>query len=366
MIESPASCYFAASNSSGGFRSYYGEIFADDRVDHLYIIKGGPGTGKSHFMKAVARHGRGRGYCVTEYACSSDPASLDGLILSKEGTPTLGFLDGTPPHPREPAFPGVREELVNLGAFWNSRQLIEQGETIRRLSEGKSAAYRRAYAYLSACGAVDSAAESRVEDCIREDRIRALVERILRGQPKGGRDCKLLPALRRAVGMTGEVCLHTFEQEAVRSGGAVLALEDHYGVAYRVTRTLFERSRAVGHEVYVSYDPIHPHKIDGLYYPDGGLCILVGDVDTAAVTEAGIPLRSIPLRRFLHAEPFREIRGDLRRACAECNRLTEAALEELSSAAKFHFELEGIYSEAMNFKAKEAFTEQFCNDLFAE
>ena len=175
-----------------------------------------------------------------------------------------------------------------------------------------------------------------------------------------------LPALRRAVGMTGEVCLHTFEQEAVRSGGAVLALEDHYGVAYRVTRTLFERSRAVGHEVYVSYDPIHPHKIDGLYYPDGGLCILVGDVDTAAVTEAGIPLRSIPLRRFLHAEPFREIRGDLRRACAECNRLTEAALEELSSAAKFHFELEGIYSEAMNFKAKEAFTEQFCNDLFAE
>ena len=80
--------YFPASKSSHGIRNYYGDLFTDTRTDRLYIIKGGPGTGKSPFMKVVARHARNRGYAVTEYACSSDPASLDGLMLPRDGSPT--------------------------------------------------------------------------------------------------------------------------------------------------------------------------------------------------------------------------------------------------------------------------------------
>ena len=171
MIEAPSPRYFAASNSANGFRNYYGDIFTDDRVDRLYIIKGGPGTGKSYFMKTVAEQARRRDYAVTEYACSSDPTSLDGLILEKEGAPTMGFVDGTPPHPREPALPGVREELVHLGAFWNRRLLSERAEDICRLTTAKGAAYRRAYAYLAACGQVDRAAESMMAGCVRQDRL---------------------------------------------------------------------------------------------------------------------------------------------------------------------------------------------------
>ena len=33
--------YFAASNSSEGFKSYFSEVF--ERADRLYVIKGGPG-----------------------------------------------------------------------------------------------------------------------------------------------------------------------------------------------------------------------------------------------------------------------------------------------------------------------------------
>ena len=53
----PARC-FAASNSAEGFRNYYGALFTDTSPDFLYIIKGGPGTGKSHFMKQIARYAR--------------------------------------------------------------------------------------------------------------------------------------------------------------------------------------------------------------------------------------------------------------------------------------------------------------------
>ena len=367
--------YFAASNSSRGFCNYYGECFSEARVDHLYVIKGGPGTGKSHFMREVARYARERGYTVTEYACSSDPASLDGVWLTRDGSPSIALLDGTPPHVREPALPGVKEEIVNLGAFWNSRRLVGQGDTVRRLAEGQSAAFGRAYAYLAAVGSVDRAADSLIAGCMLEDRVNALVERILRRLPledgkepqvrslhaslSGGRRTPV-PALRRAVSMSGVTCLHTFERESARAGGTVLVLEDHYGLAYTVTRALFERRKALGAGLLVSYDPVLPHKIDGLYHPANGLCILVGHAEP----EEGSNTRAISLRRLADADALREVRGELRRSCALRESLLACALQEMASASRFHFELERIYAEAMDFGAKEAFTERFCEDVF--
>ena len=359
MIESASPRYFAASNSCKGFCNYYGDIFTDTRADRLYIIKGGPGTGKSHFMKVVARRARAEGYRVTEYACSSDPASLDGILLSREGSPTLGFLDGTAPHVREPSLPGVKEEIINLGDFWNSRLLAGQSETIHRLTAGKSAAYDRAYAYLAACGEVDIAAESLMDGCVRKDRMEALADRILRHQPTGETFAPL-PALRRALGMTGKVCLHTLEQEAADRGGTILIPEDYYGLAYRLTGALFVRSRKAFHNLWVSYDPIYPHKIDGLYYPDSGLCILAGHAEPPEGTAA----RTLSLRRYADTEGLRAVRGELRHALSLRDRLAESAQRELEGAAKCHFELETIYSAAMDFERKEAFTEAFCEELF--
>lgn len=361
MTEPTAPRYFAASNSCRGFCNYYGDLFVDSRVDRLYIIKGGPGTGKSHFMKVVARRARAVGYRVTEYACSSDPASLDGLLLNREGSPTLGFLDGTAPHVREPVLPGVKEEMINLGQFWNSRLLAGQSDTIRTLTAGKSAAYGRAYAYLAACGEVDRAVESLMESCICGERLEALADRILRHQPKG-KGFSAVPALRRAVGMTGQVCLHTFERETAQNGGTLLIVEDYYGLGYRLTSALLERSHRAGHRLWVSYDPVYPQKIDGLYYPDSHLCVLVGHAEPPE----DCPLRTISLRRYADPTLLKGIRGELRHGYAQRDRLLESAQRELASAATFHFDLETIYSAAMDFSQKEAFTEEFCKSLFGE
>ena len=53
--------FFAAANSVKGFVSFYGEIFAAPSIERRYIIKGGPGTGKSSFMKKVARAAKDAG-----------------------------------------------------------------------------------------------------------------------------------------------------------------------------------------------------------------------------------------------------------------------------------------------------------------
>ena len=350
----PRQC-FAASNSCEGFKSYYGEIFADPGIERLYVIKGGPGTGKSHFMRAVARRARKGGYAVTEYLCSSDPASLDGLVLSKEGAPTVGLLDGTPPHVYEPTLPGIREELLNLGEFWDAAILAGHREAITSLTKKKAAAYANAYSALSAAGNMDRICDALITPCILRDRLPAFASRLLRDEPKGG-IYSAVPALRRGVSMMGRHTLHSFEASARR----LLIADDLYGMGYRLTEAMLEISRACGHRVLVSHHPVYPNKVDGLFYPATGLCVLVGDAEPPE----NIPARSLSLRRYADAKDLLEIRGELRRTLSIREQLTDTAMRHLSVAATHHFELEKIYSSAMNFVAKEAFTERFCQGVF--
>ena len=160
--------------------------------------------------------------------------------------------------------------------------------------------------------------------------------------------------------MTGEVCLHTFEADCAAAGGTLLVAEDYYGLGYHLTAVLHSLSMKKRQTVLVSYHPVYPNKIDGLYYPESGLCVLVGHAEPPE----GAVTRTVTLRRYAHAEALRSVRGELRHAQALRERLMDSVLRDLSSASRAHFELEKIYSAAMDFRAKEAFTESFCATLF--
>ena len=111
--------YFAAQNSGEGFLNYFPQIFFG--YERIYILKGGPGTGKSYFLSAIADMAAARGMACICYLCSSDPDSLDGVCLPELG---IAVLDGTSPHNVEPALVGAREEIVNLGQFWDAAQAL--------------------------------------------------------------------------------------------------------------------------------------------------------------------------------------------------------------------------------------------------
>ena len=89
--------YFAASNSAEGFFSYYPQCFDASRIRHVYAVKGGPGTGKSRFLRDVAQAGESLGWQCEYIYCSSDPDSLDGVILTGEET-CIALVDATAPH----------------------------------------------------------------------------------------------------------------------------------------------------------------------------------------------------------------------------------------------------------------------------
>ena len=45
--------FFASANGYTGFRSYFDEIFDSRDYTAIYVLKGGPGTGKSTLLKVL-------------------------------------------------------------------------------------------------------------------------------------------------------------------------------------------------------------------------------------------------------------------------------------------------------------------------
>lgn len=145
-------CYFGSANSYGGFVSNFNKIFAASKVDKLFIIKGGPGTGKSTLMKKIHKR-YAEGFDTTVLLCSSDPESFDGVLIS-DGRNTVAIVDGTAPHVVDPKFPGAIEEIVNLADAFDLQILATRKNDIVGLTENKKSAYDNAYAALQTAGGI--------------------------------------------------------------------------------------------------------------------------------------------------------------------------------------------------------------------
>ena len=144
--------YFGAANGFSGFRSNFNKIFEPRLLDKLFIIKGGPGTGKSTLMRRI-KENYSANFDVTTILCSSDPNSLDGLIISKNGI-TVGIADGTAPHALDAQYPGAVEEIINLGDGFDFDKLRRNKSDILSLSESKKRYYNSAYASLNIAGSI--------------------------------------------------------------------------------------------------------------------------------------------------------------------------------------------------------------------
>lgn len=151
---------FPGSNSAYGFFSYYTYIVWPE-VIKLFIIKGGPGTGKSTFMKASGQEMLEKGFNVEYHYCSANSRSLDGVTFPELGT---GIIDGTAPHINDPVYPGAVDEIVDLGIFLHKKLLQENREEIIRLSRKKGEFFKAAYVFLSTAKQYLDAAEQELEN----------------------------------------------------------------------------------------------------------------------------------------------------------------------------------------------------------
>ncbi len=137
--------YFGSANTCYGFKNCFDNICPNGTT---YILKGGPGTGKSTFMKKIGEYFEKKGEDVEYFYCSSDIDSLDGVrIVGKN----ICIVDGTAPHVTEAKIPHVTEDIVNLGEYITND--VKRHKTqIEHLLENKKQCFDMAYIYLKCAG----------------------------------------------------------------------------------------------------------------------------------------------------------------------------------------------------------------------
>lgn len=350
---------FMGANSPIGFCSFFEEIYDPYKNHHPYIIKGGPGTGKSTLMKKVARKAEEKGYETELIYCSSDPKSLDGIIVKDIG---ISVIDGTSPHVIEPKFPGAVENIINMGDFWDKKRLAEKSDVIRSLTLENSMHHFRSARYLSAAGAINSENVRLASSFVKEDKINSFAIRFVSREMPAKRKKGIGKRMRRFIsGITPEGVV--FLDDSVKAQAVrVIGIKDSYSaVSPLILQRIGDLAVKNGYDVIFCQCPLKPK----------GDCehIIIPEVSLALVTvrkEHNISLecdRLIHCKRFMYPEA-ENYSQRLRSGKKLCSHLIGESINSLKSAKETHDRLEKEYIEVMDFHALNDYTDIITEEMF--
>ncbi len=336
--------FFIGANTGRGFVCYAEDTFRDLRK--LYLIKGGPGTGKSTLMKQVAAAAEEKGITVEYYRCSSDPDSLDGIVLRDM---SVGFVDATAPHVMESRYPGAREEILDLGIFWNAAMLEERFHEIKALSDEKAETFASVYQYMSVASSLRRERNRLLRSCTIEDKLRKAIARMMKNF-EGGEN--VTPHIRQigSVGMKGVTMLPTYETMAESRW----QISDVRGLRSAVFEEILQQALQKGCAVWISRD--YTGEVEALYFPDVALAITCGgDAEGAD--------RILNTDRFVCRERLTAQRARLRFLMRMESETMERVAELFSEIKQRHFALEQIYGEAMDYDGLGRLTQDLITKL---
>lgn len=344
MTASPHIRYFLGANAPGGFYSLYSELIVPETARAIFILKGGPGCGKSTLMRRVGTRMEETGLNTEYILCSGDPDSLDALVLPQIG---VAIVDGTAPHVVEPKYPGVVERYVNLGDCYDTQALAELRPAIQSYMSGYKGCYQRAYRCLDAAAEIFEDARSvLVTDALVErmgKRARGILSREL-PRSKASAPGQVRQRFLGAVTHKGPLFLY---DTALTQCSRVYELSDSYALAHELLLHLLTGATTAGFDVVACPDPMAPDRLTHLLIPELELAFLSTSPQTAF---QGKPYRRIRLDAMADADLLRHSRSRLRFARKVSSALTEEAVASLSQAKKMHDELEMLYNPHVNFE----------------
>lgn len=333
--------FFIGANTSHGFVRCADDVF--EGLDRIYVIKGGPGCGKSTFMKRVAEQIEKSGARVERYFCSSDESSLDGIASLSLG---IGMIDGTSPHVYEAKYLGAKEIYLDFSELLNAGFLSQLKETVKSCADLKSECYASAYKYLYIAEHLREEKEKLLYTCYDAKKADKAAERLMK--PLGRGEGHILRRRQiSSLSMNGESYLDTYE----KMSDQVWNVSDLRGAYPFFIYNVLEKARSKDLKTDISYDYLG--RPNALYFPERSVCITYNR-DGAD--------KNINTERFIVKEKLRETRRRLRFLSSVEKELVDGAKDSLKMAKEHHFKLESIYSEAMDFEALNKMTEAFIKD----
>ena len=357
--------YFAASNTNSGFKSYFDEIFDKEYIERIYILKGGPGVGKSTFLRKTAKRAKELGFTPVFFYCSSDPDSLDGVIVKEK---EFAVIDGTSPHVFEPRLAGAREIIINLGEAWDTEGLFKKKTEIEQHSKNKTCAYKDCYKLLGAKCDIDVCIQNLFSPYILNEKIQKSTSRLIcslfKSKSPSTSKTKVETRLATAFSCKGKVRFDTFEKMA----DYCIFLKDlscYDVIAYAYLKELYKCAKNIGGNVFVSRSAQNPDLIDGLYFADIKVSVTLFDDELVRACDLSQKrCKIINCKRFCNEKNCASLRPLARFYKKLSSSLEEKALECLKKAGDEHFKLEKIYGDFTDYKKVEKITDNAIKNMF--
>ena len=350
MEQTNAPRFFLGANTKSGFSSLYDGLIDPAAGDFLWVIKGGPGCGKSSFMKRIGAAAERAGLRAEYILCSGDPDSLDAVRLPEAH---VAYVDGTAPHVIEAAFPGASSLYLDMSRFLDTGALRAFLPQITDLNRRYKALYGAAYAQLAATAPLlpknrPGLCTDAVFDQLSR-RARSLAARELRPLNKSA---AVTHRFLSANSCRGRIMLtDTLTAYCDR----LFLLDNVLGLGHLALKQLASLAAARGYDAIVCHDPLEPEKLEALLLPERALGFLAAE---DAKLSLSLPCRRVHLDQLTVASLTPEQRASLRQRKKESRALLSAATETLAQAKALHDELEAVYHPYVDFAGADALAEE--------
>lgn len=349
--------YFLGANSCDGFVSEFQNNYDAKNGWRAYIIKGGPGCGKSSFMKQIAAYAATLKIEVVLCPCSSDPNSLDAVILPQR---KIIVMDGTSPHVVEPRFPGVCEEIINLGSFWDSQRLTTHREEIIETTLQNKRYHKKASLYLNALGNILRSTMKISGEFIDKNRLENYTLQICKKHIKRASGQKGAEWVRFLSGVT-PIGIVSYTNTIKEFYKKKIIISDRYGsVSAEIMSRVRNYAIESGYEIITIRNAFLPKiKIDHILIPQLSLAFVTEN----ALQDFGGEERRVHERRFMDVSSLHANSQKLLLNKKLSKEILKYATESILEAKLVHDQLEKYYIDAMDFNALNEYAKEFIEKI---
>ncbi len=348
--------FFLGCNSGGGFVSYFDKSYNIRGGWFAYIIKGGPGTGKSTFMKKAAMRAADKGLQVILSPCTGDPDSLDAVMLPQK---RIIIMDGTAPHVVEGKYIGAAERIVNIGDCFDFSKLRKRRTEIAEINDSISALYRRVYRYTAVTAALKNDTTKLVTPAVLTGKIDAFctsfAKKHFKEQPQG--NAREMIAFLDGLTTKGNVF---FKDTAGMLADNITAICDkNCVVSNLIVKKIRTEALKRGYNIITCPDPLTPERaLRHIIIPEARTALITADGEEPT----GAVVKKIHAKRFLNTEREAEHRERIafnRRAASEIN---ESIFTTMRGCKQLHDRLEEKYIDAVDFTK----VDSLCKEIIAD
>ena len=347
--------FFMGGNTPDGFYTPLDEFVYGSNY-HAYILKGGPGTGKSTLMKKIAGQFEGT-EDVTVFYCSSDPDSLDAVVLHSS---KVVIVDGTAPHVFDPKYPGIGETIINLGAFWDEEALKSHRDEIIHSINMKKVVMDSSASHAHALGIICRDILNLAGSFLIHEKVKEVAEGFCdgifngAGRHKGAKKIRILSSMTRNGYMTQYDTFSNYKK--------IYLLKDDMFAASKLFLDLVSES-ALDCGLNVKVSPcllMGKSHIEHLLIDDLGIAITSSNaLNNISFESLNIDTEIIDLFGYYDKEKMSPLKDHINNELRLMEHLSNSSIEILKEAKQIHDNTESYYAGAMDFKA----LDRICDEL---